>query len=399
MNILFITSRLPFPLDRGDRLVCYHRLRTLSQNHNITLIAFYQSHDELKHIDQFSKMCEKVYPIYLPKWKLFLNSLRFLFDWKTPFQVSCYTSRDFQLKIDSIIEREKIDLFHYFLIRTTGLKTPQDAPKVIDLIDSMQLNFFSRIDLEKSWKKIIFREELRRLYSYEKHILEEFDRGMVVSTKDAQYFSDHIDKVKIIPLGIDFNVFKPLNKIERSDDVHIIFSGNMGYAPNIHAVLWFCKNCWNGIIKECHNAKLFIAGSNPSKEILDLANHKEIIVTGRVVSMSETIANADIAIAPMQSGSGMQFKILEAMACGIPVITSSLGLGTINAINNKNIIVANTPIEFIENIISLIKDLPKRKMIGNGGLEFVSISHNWDVGGEKMKLIYDEVKRKHNFSS
>jgi polysaccharide biosynthesis protein PslH len=392
MRILFVSSRLPWPLDRGDRLICYHRLRTLSKNNKITLITFYQSPEEVMLLSKISPFCEKIYPIYLPKWKIVINIFKCLFNRRIPFQSACYLSSEFQLKINEILKAFEFDVVHYFLLRVAEYSVPAELPKVVELIDSMQLNLLSRLDLEKPLRKVLFREELRRLSVYEKQIMDKFDHSILVSEKDKEYFGSNHDQISIVPNGIDFNVFKPIDKNGLySNVVNIIFSGNMSYIPNIQAIQWFVNNCWDAILQQCTDAQLIIAGVEPVKEIIKLEKNKRIKVTGKVESMAETIAQADISIVPMQSGSGMQNKILEAMACGIPIVASTFGLGTIKAINNESILIADTPSEFIDRVILLIEDQSKRERIGLNALKFVKNNHNWDLGGEKIQSIYDKL--------
>ena len=122
-----------------------------------------------------------------------------------------------------------------------------------------------------------------------------------------------------------------------------------------------------------------IAGSNPTSDITALQSDTSVTVTGRVPSLASVINAARVSIAPMQSGSGMQFKILEAMACGVPVVVSTLGLGDIAAEINKDFLLADTPDSFVQAILSLLQSEELREKIGNAGLQFVKQHHAWDM--------------------
>jgi glycosyltransferase involved in cell wall biosynthesis len=212
-------------------------------------------------------------------------------------------------------------------------------------------------------------------------LAERSQKSFVVSEIDCGAIgSNHVEA---IPIGVDFSRFGGTRVIP-SNPV-IVFTGNMNYQPNIEAILWFVENCWPEVKKKHNFVTLIVAGSNPSKKIRSLALEcSAITVTGRVPSISEIYLKSTIAIAPMQSGSGMQFKLLEAMACSIPVVTTRIGLEGISAIPGHEILVADNPQLFIECITSLIDSMPLNIEIGMKGKEFVTQNHDWESINEKF---------------
>jgi glycosyltransferase involved in cell wall biosynthesis len=165
----------------------------------------------------------------------------------------------------------------------------------------------------------------------------------------------------------------------------------MGYFPNKNAILWFYKNCWEIIKKQEPDAQLVIAGRNPGADLEKYNNHNSVQVSGEVDSVATVLQNAHLAIAPMQSGSGMQFKILEAMACQLPVVTTTIGLGTIPAVNNDSIMVTDNPDEFAHCCLRLLADDILAKSIGEKARQLIQQNFTWEKNIEKLYRLYDEL--------
>jgi polysaccharide biosynthesis protein PslH len=390
MKILFIAPRIPFPLFQGDRLICYYRLKALSEQHQITLLTFYQSARELEHLEKIEKMCHAVHTVHLPKWQSAYNCLTQAIGSKLPFQVAYYQSPEFQSTLDRLTAETKFDVAHYFLLRMAEYRVPDETVEIIDLIDSMQLNLTSRLKVEKCVSKLFIKEELARITPYELNAVDRFKHAILVSSRDAEYFQASAKDIDVIPLGIDIDLFRPQPK-PADPTIRLIFAGHMSYSPNIYAVQWFVENCWTELQQRCPNLEFIIAGADAPAEIDRLGDLPNITVTGRVPSMADTIAQADIAVIPMQSGSGMQFKVLEAMSCALPVVTTSFGLGTIQARREEQIIIADTAADFVDRVVELANDAHQRSTIGQQARTFIEANHSWQHAAAKIRSIYQSV--------
>lgn len=387
MKVLFVTARFPYPPLKGDQVVPYHRLRILSRKHDITLLSFYEKEEDLAGIDQIRKYCGAIHTVKLSKWRSLVN-MAFLSPFsKLPFQVLYYRSREFKKKLSILLNENKFDLIHSYMLRVAPYLYTVDAPKILELIDSMQLNLERRICNERTPKLWLFKEELRRINIYEKSIGKFFNQLVVVSEKDRAFVSG--DNVKVIPLGVDTDIFVSKTKLQKKPV--IIFSGNMGYAPNINAINWFMKNCFSEIQKLMPEVSLVIAGGNTSKEVFNLGDKQGVTVRGFVESMPDVLNQASVAIAPMQSGSGMQFKILEAMSCGLPVVTTAIGLGDIKARPSYEICVADTAKDFTDKVISLLRSSEMSENIGKKAREFVIQNHSWEGIVFQIEEVYNKL--------
>jgi len=350
------------------------------------MLSFYEKEADLQGLAKLNPYCTAIHVVRLAKWRSMLNILQKTLVSPLPMQILYYQSATFKKTLREILQRNRFDLIHAYMFRVAPYLSSVQVPKILDLIDSMQLNLDRRIGLERLPRRWIYQEELRRVIPYESDIGKHFNHLILVSEKDRQFIKGN--NVTVIPLGVDTDLFRP--KEERSTEPAIIFSGNMGYAPNISAILWFVEKCFPHIQKAVPAASLIIAGGNPSTEVCNLARKKGIIVTGFVDSMPDTINRASVAIAPMLSGSGMQFKILEAMACGLPVITTSLGLGSISA-RNDEIVTVETTDDFARAVSSILLNNDAASTIGKRAREFVINHHSWLGSAAQVDEIYRTV--------
>lgn len=394
MKLLFVTPRFPYPLLRGDQVVSYHRLRTLAQRHEITLLTFYQHPSELKNIDYISEYCQTIHTVQLTKLQSIINVAKGIFNFQLPLQVAYYNSNYFTYKINSILSNNNFDLIHVFLLRVAPYFKNISTPKIIELIDSMQLNLERRVALESFPQRGIFKEELRRIIQYEQNLHNLFDHLVVVSEKDRKLIPS--ERVKVIPNGIDTELFSLQQQPPLKPT--LIFSGNMSYAPNIHAVKWFVKTCLPIIQQTIPNVSLLIAGINPSREVCSLEQTAGVTVTGFVKSMPKTLKQANVAIAPMQSGSGIQNKILEAMASGLPVVTTTLGLGSLKAKPGREILLADSPEQFAQMTITLLQNAELAREIRQKARDFVVEKHSWEVAASQIEELYNQILKNEVFN-
>lgn len=395
MKLLFITPRFPYPPYRGDQSVPFHRMRVLSKNHEITLLSLYERDDDLNGIEPLSQFCSSIHTVKLPKWKSFKNMALLGPMSQLPLQVLYYRSDKFRECLNNLLACNKFDLVHAFMLRLAPFCQNIATPVVLDLIDSMQLNFRRRVDMARAPKRWLIQEELRRLTHFEKDICKQFNRMIVVSNNDKVYISS--ENVDVVPLGIDTERFAPSNVPIANPT--IIFSGNMFYGPNIHAVKWFAENCFFRIQEKVPNVEFIIVGNGPPPDICELGNKPGITVTGFVESMPDRLTKASLAVAPMLSGSGMQFKILEAMSCGLPVVTNTLGLGDIKAKDGVELLLAETADDFIDQVVECLTCVKTAQKIGTCAREFVLNHHSWEHTTDMVENIYNQILAKVNMTT
>jgi glycosyltransferase involved in cell wall biosynthesis len=375
MNILAISIRIPEDGKKGDQVLSFHRLRYLASSHTVHLICYGSPERDSVAVAKLQSFGIYVQLVEWNKITAGFNLLKCWFNYKLPFQCALFQSSVYRDAVLESISVFKPNAVYAVMIRPLVNLPVNSLPLFIDMVDSMGLNFSRRVAMEHGVRKFAFKSEFRRVSSYEVVAAQRALQSFVVSAVDKNFIGS--DKVKALPLGINSGNFNK-RPVDESSPV-IVFTGNMNYKPNEDAVLWFYNHCWSELKLTVPEIRWVIAGNNPTSNVQALRSDQTITVTGRVSSLAAVISSASVSIAPMQSGSGMQFKILEAMACGVPVVTTSLGLGDIGAKPEQDIILADSAEEFVQAVLTLLGSLDLRQRIGNAGLHYVNLHHTWDA--------------------
>jgi glycosyltransferase involved in cell wall biosynthesis len=385
MKILAISSRIPAAGRKGDQVVSFFRLMQLAQTHDVELVCFGdpakpEDRDALQVLERAGIV------VHLVPWKPWIALAHMLLaipNPRMPFQCAFFRSAAFRRVLDAVHARFQPDALYCVMIRILPNLGAYPQPMFVDMVDSMGLNFSRRLQAARGIKKLLLGLEFDRIRDYERQAGRRAAASFVVSEFDRNFIG--LDNVHVLPLGIDVTHFRQTHAFDQQPIV--VFSGNMSYQPNVEAVLWFVKHCWQAVRTALPDARLVIAGGNPASAISALAADGSITVTGRVPSMADAINGSRVAVAPMQSGSGMQFKVLEAMACAVPVVTTTVGLGDIKAVPGEQVLVGDTSGKVVELVVKLLQDQELRRKIGLAGMNYVLANHQWDVINRQFSAI------------
>ncbi len=374
MKILSICPAIPAQDAKGFQVQAYYRLIHLARKHAVNVVCYGQGEADEARKRILTDAGIRVLMLPWHRTCAILAIIKAIFDRNMPLQCALFNSSAFRTAVQKILHEDAPDVIHATTIRVLPNLANLCGPLILDLVDSMGLNFRRRAERAPWWQRPIWYLEQARVAYYERAAAKSSVASFVVSAVDKNEID--IDSVHILPLGIDAERFC---KVSPSTEPIVVLTGNMAYRPNIEAAVWMARECWPAIKSTVQNAKFVIAGNRPDSSVKDLEKDPSIRVTGQVPEMSKVLQSAQVAVAPMQSGSGMQFKILEAMACGIPVITSTLGLGDIKAIPGVDLLVSDSPSDFSNLLLRLLQSKEERIKIGDSGLDFVRSSHSWDA--------------------
>ncbi|AEA34636.1 glycosyltransferase [Hippea maritima] len=389
-KILLITSRLPYPPIGGDKLKNYNLIKILSKRYEVHLVTITSEKlgDKSK---EFLKKYTTTYKVFQKnKLELFFSLSKSLFN-KEPLQVNYYYFKDVQNYINNVAKDK--DLIISTLVRTTKYVINLNKPKIFDMADSIGQNYKKSIKKVKSplWK-LVYSIEADRLLNYEKKMINIFDSTFMFNKEEIKYFNN--DKIKFLPHGVNEDLLE-YEKINDKYKDYVAFFGKMDYQPNIDAVLWFVENVFNKLNK---NIKFIIVGAKPTKQILNLTNkYKNIEVTGFVEDPYEILKSSLCVVAPMQTGAGIQNKILESMALGTINVVSSLAANPIGANHKKEFLVSDEPDEIANTINDIQKNKVKYEYLKSNAREFIRNNFTWTIYGnvytnEIERLLNDSKK-------
>ncbi|MCK9204395.1 MAG: glycosyltransferase [Bacteroidales bacterium] len=384
MRLFFLLPRVPYPTEKGDKLRAFHQIKHLSKHHEIILCAL---NDGVLHEDAIQvlkKYVKAIHIIPISKATIFFNLIQIFFSWK-PLQVGYFYNASSSRKVRKLIDHYQPDHIFCQLIRVAEYVKDVPIPKTIDYQDVFSKGVERRLATAPFYLKPFLKIEYKRLLRYEHLVFEAFDNKIIISEPDRDLIP-HPDRKKIVVVanGVDTDFFKPEEKEKKFD---LVFTGNMGYPPNINSAEFLVHEILPRVLPHKPDLRLMIAGANPHLRVMVLKS-PQVEVSGWVPDMRECYAEARIFIAPMQIGTGLQNKLLEAMAMQIPCITSPLAFQALKAREGEDILVAQTPDEYAHHILNLLNDPEKARQIAKNGYDFVHKNFNWETETAKIdKLI------------
>jgi polysaccharide biosynthesis protein PslH len=390
VKLLVLTSRFPYPLEKGDKLRIFHQIRELSQHHEIILCALTEDVIQDADYQQVKPFCSQIHIFHLSKMSIFLNILAGILR-GLPFSVSYFFNRKIQKQILDIAEKEKPNHVYAQLIRTSEYFKETAYPKTLDYMDAFSVGMYRRSKDDAWYLRPFYGLESKLLKRYETNISPYYDHLTIISQQDKLLMvgSNEIN-IKVVPNGIDSQYFTPKYEQTTTQKYDIVFVGNLGYYPNIQAAKYLVNQILPLLKKEYPTIKILLAGARPSQEIELLAN-ENVDIKRDLVDIREAYLSAKIFVAPIFHGSGQQNKILEAMAMGLPCITTTLVNNAILAKPNQEILVANTEGPFTEQILNLLQDLDFQLIIKANGRQFVKTHYSWHTA---TKVLNDLIENK-----
>jgi glycosyltransferase involved in cell wall biosynthesis len=392
MKILMVTPYFPYPLVSGGQIRTYNLLKKLAPHHKITLVSYYREDKEKEYLPELEKYCDEVVMIKRrPAWSL----LNILFAGVTPypFLVSTYLSATARRRMAGLLENKDFDLIHIetFYLMPMLPKTNIPILLVEQTIEYQVYKNFVR-DF-KFWPiKPLLLFDVWKIKRWEEFYWRKATRLAAVSQDDKKIMAETVaaDKLEVIANGIDKDFFFSVERNVKEPTV--FFVGNFKWLPNREAVIHLVKDIWPKIKQQVDNARLLIVGRNVSDEIAAFRKKQGIEIKEDVEDIRAAFAQASVLLAPIRNGRGTKYKVLEAMACGVPVVTTPLGIEGIDAEEGKEVFVRREDGRLAEQAVKLLKDENLNSRMGKAGRRLVRKAYNWEEITAHLDQVYKEMK-------
>jgi len=390
MRVLWILGELPIPADSGAKLRTLGLLKQLAPAHQVTAAILQPPKASASYLDELRSLCHEVE--LLPwqgraaKAQLLMGAAANLFS-SLPYGVTKYCDYETEAALAKlaakpfdIIQCENIGFYRY-------LSGPPSAPKLLATqnIEAGILRQWAQL-ARNPLLRLYLQSQAKKMARYERRLMQKYDYVIAVSEEDASTFRDgyQAKQIAVVPNGVDTEYLQPSTEPVEEDSV--IFSAALDYAPNDDAAKYFLREIWPKILQQHPPTRFLIVGKNPSRSLLSLAaSCPQVEVTGWVEDMRPYLARAGVVVVPLRMGGGTRIKILEALAMGKPIVSTTIGAENLGGIAEQHFLLADTPSAFAEKTALLLKNPTTGRGLGQAARKFVETRYSWKTCASKLE--------------
>ena len=391
MKVLMITPYLPYPLYSGGQIRTYNLLKNLAKSHEITLFAFVKVVVP-DHIKALEKFCKKIEVFKRRKAWSIVNILVSGFSFY-PFLVAIYYSLSLRKRIEEELSKKKYDLIHAetFYVMPNIPQTKVPILLVEQTIEYLVYAHFLETLHLKVFKPLLALD-IFKLKFWEKFYWKRADKVVAMSASDKNKMRKLVPNlsVEIIPNGVDSSFFSKV-KQKKGKSAVILFVGNFSWLQNREAVYFLIEKIWPNVKNKIKDARLLIVGRNPSEGIRSLVRNFKVQLESNVNDIRDVYAKSDMMIAPIFGPGGTRYKILEAMASSLPVVTTEMGAEGLPVKHREHIMIANEQNTLTEQTVKLLRDKKLRDRISENARLLVQKEFDWRKVSAKLDKLYKSV--------
>jgi len=364
-DLLFISHRIPFPPDKGDKIRSWNFFRHLAERYRIHLACFIDDPNDRQYVEALRERCTESFFAELSPGLARLKSLRQLVTGEA-LTLGYFHSGAMERWIADLVARRRPQrAFVYSSGVAHLLMSPEFATmrRIIDFVD-VDSDKWQQYASRQAWPvSAIYRREGRKLLEFERAVAAEFAASLFVSPREAALFRDlapeSADRIQHVNNGVDFDYFSPERTYDNpyaGAEPVVCFTGAMDYWPNRDAVIWFAEQVLPLLGGHGIKARFVIVGSNPAADVRQLGNLANVSVTGRVADVRPYLAHAAAVVAPLRVARGVQNKVLEAMAMARPLVATPQALEGIDAEPGLHLQLAADAAGFAAALAALLRD-------------------------------------------
>ncbi|MBI2309952.1 glycosyltransferase [Candidatus Collierbacteria bacterium] len=397
MKILMLTPYLPWPLNSGGQIRTYNLLKNLAHKHEISLFSFIRDDEERKYIGKLKPYCRKILLFKRTQSPWAIRNILLAGLTPYPFLVCIYLSKTAKDALRRELNREKYDIIH---AETFYVMPNIPATEIPTLLVEQTIEYLGYQTYTAQTAMPLLRPLLHidviKLKFWEKLFWKKADHLVTMSTEDRDWIKRMVpdSKVSIVANGIDVEYFKN-TPIRRPKSPTVLFVGNYKWLPNVDAAKYIAYEIWPSIHRQIPNAELKIVGRDATNEILKLKRIPGVNVIGEVGDIREALGSAHVMLAPIRNGRGTRYKILEAMAAGLPVVSTSLGIEGIRAKDGVNALIRDSKEELVRATVELLKNPALTKKLAINGKRLVDNNFNWEKISGDLDVVYQKLGRLH----
>jgi sugar transferase (PEP-CTERM/EpsH1 system associated) len=381
VRILALTPRLPYPPVGGDKLRAYEFIARLAAKHDVHLISFVESEAEAEHARALAARHPKMKVEWLVQtpWRSRLHTLLGVAS-SLPLQVHYYRSRRMRALVRERLAQGRFDGVYVHLLRMAQYVEAAPLRRVLDITDAVSLLYGRAQKMRRDLFRAVFTVEVNRLRRYETRLIRAFEATAIISDVDREILVANgapAEKLALVNNGVDRAFFAP--RAASHDANRLVFVGNLGSFANTDAAEHMLREIFPSVRAAIPGARLDVVGVNPPPSVLAFDGKDGVTVTGPVDDVRPYVERAAASLCPVRVAGGVQNKILESLALGVPVVTSPEGFEGLGARGaDDGVVVARDPDEFAREAAALMRDPARRRALGAAGTRFIAEHYDWD---------------------
>jgi len=394
MKVLLLTQVLPYPPDSGPKVKTWNVLKYLARQHDVTLVSFVRG-DQAAEVKHLQRYCRAVYTVPMKRvalrdgWALIRSLLG-----GQPWMMVRDDWAAMRRLVDRLAAAERFDVAHadqlnmcQYAARVSG------AFKLFDAHNALWVLYRRLADtMPPGPRRWLLERDWRLLKEYEGRVCREFDAVTAVIPEDRAALEEAVggvsaERIQVIPITVDTD--EVTRVVRRPDADRVVLIGTMYWPPNIDGALWFAREVWP-LVRARRPATAFdVIGARPSSSVMALSQHGSgINVTGYVDDLNPYLARTGVFVVPLRAGGGMRVKILNALAQGLPIVSTRLGCEGIQVTHERDILIADTPAEFADAILRVLGSPDLAERLSDNGRQLVERAYDYRRACRPLDEIY-----------